>query len=60
VYTPNMSKSYRPNKQTLTKEQPEKGQMQKARFVTINANHEGQRIDNFLLREIKDAPRSYM
>lgn len=33
---------------------------QKARFVTIDINHAGQRIDNFLLREIKDAPRSYI
>ena len=36
------------------------GQFQKARFVTIDANHAGQRIDNFLLREIKQAPRSYI
>lgn len=38
----------------------ENGQFQKARFVTIDANHAGQRIDNFLLREIKQAPRSYI
>jgi 23S rRNA pseudouridine955/2504/2580 synthase len=28
--------------------------------VTIDAAHAGQRIDNFLLRELKDAPRSYI
>lgn len=33
---------------------------QQARFVTIGVNHAGQRIDNFLLREIKEAPRSYI
>ncbi len=36
------------------------GQLHKARFVTIDANSSGQRIDNFLLREIKQAPRSYV
>jgi len=30
------------------------------RFVTIDANHAGQRIDNFLLRELKNVPRSYV
>jgi 23S rRNA pseudouridine955/2504/2580 synthase len=37
-------------------------QMQKksARFVTITASHAGQRIDNFLMRELKDVPRSYI
>jgi len=35
-------------------------QFHKARFVTITENYVGQRIDNFLLREIKDAPRSYI
>lgn len=34
--------------------------MHKVRFVTINASHAGQRIDNFLLGELKDAPRSYV
>ena len=38
----------------------DKGQFQKARFVTIDTNSVGQRIDNFLLREIKQAPRSYI
>jgi len=37
-----------------------KGQLHKARFVTVDENHADQRIDNFLLREIKDAPRSYI
>lgn len=32
----------------------------KARLVTVTANYAGQRIDNFLLREIKQAPRSYV
>jgi 23S rRNA pseudouridine955/2504/2580 synthase len=32
----------------------------KVRFVTIDASHAGQRIDNFLLRKLKDAPRSYI
>ena len=36
------------------------GHLQKARFVTIDESHAGQRVDNFLLREIKDAPRSYI
>ncbi|HIO96491.1 MAG TPA: RluA family pseudouridine synthase [Leucothrix sp.] len=30
------------------------------RFVTVTADHAGQRIDNFLLRELKDVPRSYV
>ena len=42
------------------KDQNNTGSFNKARFVTITANHAGQRIDNFLLREIKDAPRSYV
>ena len=33
---------------------------QKARFVTINEGSAGQRIDNYLMREIKDVPRSYI
>ncbi len=33
---------------------------QKVRLVAIDAAHSGQRIDNFLLRELKDAPRSYI
>lgn len=38
----------------------DKSTYHKARFVTIDANSSGQRIDNFLLREIKQAPRSYI
>jgi len=38
----------------------DKRQFQKVRFVTINANNAGQRVDNFLLSEIKQAPRSYV
>ena len=30
------------------------------RFVAVTADHVGQRIDNFLLRELKDVPRSYV
>ncbi len=30
------------------------------RFVTITSSHAGQRIDNFLMRELKDVPRSYI
>ena len=33
---------------------------QSVRFVTVTASHAGQRIDNFLLRELKDVPRSYI
>lgn len=35
-------------------------QYQKVRFVKIDANNNGQRIDNFLLSEIKQVPRSYI
>lgn len=41
-------------------DQAPKSTHHKARFVTIDANSSGQRIDNFLLREIKQAPRSYI
>jgi len=30
------------------------------RFVVINENQVGQRIDNFLMRELKDVPKSYV
>ncbi|MCK5895411.1 MAG: RluA family pseudouridine synthase [Cocleimonas sp.] len=33
---------------------------QAVRFVTVTEGHEGQRIDNFLMREIKNVPRSYV
>lgn len=33
---------------------------QKARFITINEASAGQRIDNYLMREIKNVPRSYI
>lgn len=33
---------------------------QSVRFVEITANHAGQRVDNFLMRELKDVPRSYV
>ena len=33
---------------------------QVARFVTVTDAHAGQRIDNFLMRELKDVPRSYI
>ena len=32
----------------------------KVRLVTIDMSHAGQRIDNFLLRELKDAPRTFV
>ena len=32
----------------------------KVRLVTIGESHAGQRIDNFLLRELKDAPRTFI
>ena len=35
-------------------------QKRSVRFVTITASHAGQRIDNFLMRELKDVPRSYV
>lgn len=31
-----------------------------ARFVTVDEGSAGQRIDNFLMRELKDVPRSYI
>jgi len=30
------------------------------RFVVVNQNHVDQRIDNFLMRELKDVPKSYV
>lgn len=39
---------------------PDNVLVHKVRFVTIDASHAGQRIDNFLLRELKDTPRSYV
>jgi len=33
---------------------------QAVRFVLVDENHAGQRIDNFLMRELKDVPRSYV
>jgi 23S rRNA pseudouridine955/2504/2580 synthase len=33
---------------------------QSVRFVTVTEAHEGQRIDNFLMRELKNLPRSYV
>ncbi|HEY6881924.1 MAG TPA: S4 domain-containing protein, partial [Polyangiales bacterium] len=31
---------------------------QQVRFVTVGAEHDGQRIDNFLRTELKGAPKS--
>ena len=53
-----MTKNQSPN--AASEAQSENKPFQKARFVTIDENHKGQRIDNFLLREIKNAPRSYI
>ena len=36
------------------------GKKQSARFVTITSSHTGQRLDNFLMRELKNVPRSYI
>ena len=33
---------------------------QAVRFVIVTDSHAGQRIDNFLMRELKDVPRSYI
>lgn len=33
---------------------------QSVRFVTVTEAHDGQRIDNFLIRELKNVPRSYV
>jgi len=33
---------------------------QSARFVDVTNAHAGQRIDNYLMRELKDVPRSYI
>lgn len=30
------------------------------KFIVVNQNHAGQRIDNFLMRELKDVPKSYI
>lgn len=43
------------NDHGLTKKPLER---QQVRFVTITDSHEGQRIDNFLLRELKGVPKS--
>ncbi len=43
-----------------SKASPQNVLVHKVRFVTIDASHAGQRIDNFLLRELKNAPRSYV
>ena len=37
-----------------------KGLKRTVKFVSIDANHAGQRIDNFLMHELKDVPRSYV
>ncbi len=37
-----------------------KQQKQRAKFVIIDDGHEGQRIDNFLMNELKNVPRSYI
>lgn len=55
-----MSKSQKPDTNKESNDNKGQGQYQKVRFVTIDENHAGQRIDNFLLREIKEAPRSYI
>ena len=33
---------------------------QSARFVEVTSSHAGQRIDNYLMRELKDVPKSYI
>lgn len=33
---------------------------QSAKFVEVTSAHAGQRIDNFLMRELKDVPKSYI
>lgn len=55
-----MSNSHTNNNKTSATDDKVQTKLHKARFVTVNENSEGQRIDNFLLREIKDAPRSYI
>lgn len=55
-----MKKTEKSDNKQETKDRNKQGEFQKARFVTIDANSDGQRIDNFLLREIKQAPRSYI
>lgn len=55
-----MSKSEKNSINKSLKSDTETTQFHKARFVTIDENNAGQRIDNFLLRELKDAPRSYV
>ena len=55
-----MRKTHKSDDKEDSKIKTENGQFHKARFVTIDVNSSGQRIDNFLLREIKQAPRSYI
>ena len=55
-----MKKTHKSDTEKNSNTNKENGQLHKARFVTIDANSTGQRIDNFLLREIKQAPRSYI
>ena len=38
--------------------QPAAESKQKVRFLTVTEDHEGQRIDNFLMRELKGVPKS--
>ena len=55
-----MRKTQKPDAKQEPNNNYNNGQFHKARFVTIDVNSSGQRIDNFLLREIKQAPRSYI
>lgn len=55
-----MSETQKPEAKQLSSDNRSKDGFHKARFVTVDINSVGQRIDNFLLREIKQAPRSYI
>lgn len=48
------------DKPQLSQQNPSSPMKQSVRFVTITEANEGQRIDNFLMGELKNVPRSYI
>ncbi len=46
--------------ENMPNKQYDKLKKQSARFVKVTIDHMGQRIDNFLMRELKDVPKSYI
>ncbi len=48
------------NKPHTSQENNTPPKKQSVRFVTVTESSDGQRIDNFLMRELKNVPRSYL